>query len=268
MPARSTNPPLSPVASLVRRHDPDRFLAALLAPPARREAQMLLYAFNHELARASEVASNPTLALIRLQWWREVVEGARRRHEVAGPLGEAIDGGALQPQWLAAMIEGREAETDAEMPTLEAFEGFLRGTAGALAAAAARALGADEAQAARIGALGTAYGLAGQLRTVAVRARAGRCLLPHDLLAAQGLTPDAVIAQPDAPALRPVIEALADTGRFLLDQHGGRIPRSLISAALPAVLARRDLRRPWQPAAPRGAADRLAVLGAALRRTV
>ncbi|MGD0108468.1 MAG: squalene/phytoene synthase family protein [Rhodopila sp.] len=64
------------IAALVRRHDPDRFLTALFAPPERRHALLTLYAFNHELARAREVASEPALALIRLQWWREVVEGA------------------------------------------------------------------------------------------------------------------------------------------------------------------------------------------------
>ena len=68
---------------------------ALFAPADRRETLFLLYAFNHELARAREVASQPTLALIRLQWWREVIEGARRRHEVAAPLGEALDAGRL-----------------------------------------------------------------------------------------------------------------------------------------------------------------------------
>ena len=65
------------IAALVRRHDPDRFLTALFAPPDRRDALLTLYAFNHELARAREVASEPPLALIRLQWWREVVEGER-----------------------------------------------------------------------------------------------------------------------------------------------------------------------------------------------
>ena len=69
----------------------------------------MLYAFNHELARAREVASEPMLALIRLQWWREVVEGTRRRHEVAGPLGAALDTGVLRAEDLAGMIDGREA---------------------------------------------------------------------------------------------------------------------------------------------------------------
>ena len=73
---------LSAVGEIVRRHDPDRFLTALFAPAERREALFVLYAFNHELARAREVAREPMLAMVRLQWWREVVEGARRRHEV------------------------------------------------------------------------------------------------------------------------------------------------------------------------------------------
>ena len=77
----------------MRRHDPDRFLTALFAPPEKRDALLTLYAFNHELARAREAVSEPPLALIRLQWWREVVEGARRRHEVAEPLAAAIEAG-------------------------------------------------------------------------------------------------------------------------------------------------------------------------------
>jgi phytoene/squalene synthetase len=60
------------IAKMVRRHDPDRFLTALFAPPDKRDALLTLYAFNHELARAREVASEPHMALIRLQWWREV----------------------------------------------------------------------------------------------------------------------------------------------------------------------------------------------------
>ena len=72
-----------PLPALVRRHDPDRFLTALLAPAAHRDTLLLLYAFNHELARAREAAREPMMALIRLQCWREVVECAHRRHEVA-----------------------------------------------------------------------------------------------------------------------------------------------------------------------------------------
>src|ERR1019366_9125501 len=95
------------IVSLVRRHDPDRFLTALFAPPEHRDALLTLYAFDHELARAREVTSEPHLTLIRLHWWREVVEGARRRHEGATPLADLLDSGRLDPAGLAARRGGR-----------------------------------------------------------------------------------------------------------------------------------------------------------------
>jgi 15-cis-phytoene synthase len=254
---------LSPVAALVRRHDPDRFFTALFAPPRRREALMLLYAFNHELARAREVASTPPLALIRLQWWREVVEGARRSHEVATPLADAIADGTLRADDLAAMVTGREAEAEADALTFANWQALVMNIAGTVAAAAGRLCGGD-AELDRLRRLGAAYGVAGQLRSVAAMARQGRCLLPDDLLAAQGLNAAAVIARPDDKLLRPVRATLAAWGRGLLREHGGKLPRPLLAAALPAVLARRDLRRPDRWASPRGIGDKAAVLAAVL----
>jgi phytoene synthase len=237
-------PDLPPYAVLVRRHDPDRFFTALFAPPAMRDTLFVLYAFNHELARAREVASEPTLALIRLQWWREVVEGDARRHELATPLAEAIAGGRLRAADLLTMIEAREVEAEFSMPTLEALLDYLEGTAGTLAMAAGRALGAGDAVLPRLRALGTAYGVAGQIRSVAALARQGRCLLPEDLLAAHGLSIDAVIAAPRAPELGPVLSALAAEGLRRYAAGRGHFSRDVIAAALPGVLARRDLRRP------------------------
>ena len=60
----------------VRRHDPDRYLSALFAPAERRPLLFALYAFNHELARVAERVREPMLGEIRLEWWREAVEGA------------------------------------------------------------------------------------------------------------------------------------------------------------------------------------------------
>src|SRR5919202_2411675 len=108
---------LSAVADFARRHDPDRFLCALFAPPAMREALFTLIAYNHELARAREAAKTPLIALMRLQWWREAVEHAAegkpaRRHEVAAPLHAAITAGALDPADLIGMADAREIEAE------------------------------------------------------------------------------------------------------------------------------------------------------------
>lgn len=249
---------LSAMGILVRRHDPDRFYCALFAPVARREGLFTLYAFNHELARAREVASEPTLALIRLQWWREVVEGGLKRHEVATPVSAAIAQGLLLPGDLRAMIDGREAEAEGAFATTADWLAYLDAIAGRLMLAAGRLLGADDLD--RLRTLGTAYGIAGQLRSVGVLARAGRCQLPEDALAAGDLTVHDVLAHRHPDRLLAVVRGLAEKGRAMLREAGGRLPSA---AALPAVLARRDLRRIGGPLRPRGLGDRLAVLVAA-----
>jgi 15-cis-phytoene synthase len=249
------------IATLVRRHDPDRFLTALFAPAEKRDALLTLYAFNHELARAREAVSEPPLALIRLQWWREVVEGAARRHEVAAPLAAAIATGELDRDDLLALIDAREVEAEPAIETLEAWRAYLFGTAGGLAVAAGRLLGAPDPEAMRP--LGAAYGVAGLLRSVPAHARQGRCLLPDDVLAEQGLTREQVIADPMAAALQPVLQRLTREGVGMLSMTL-RVSRAAVAAALPAVLARRDLRRVQALPAERGLGDRLAVTLAGL----
>lgn len=255
-------PELSRAGEIARRHDPDRFLCALFAPPGRREAMFLLIAFNHELARAREVTTNPLAALIRLTWWREAVEEAAagkppREHEVARPLHAAIREGALHAPDLIAMAEAREAEVEEEgFASTPAFHAWLRGTAGGWCVAAGRALGVPVAMLPALQEAGMLYGLAGVLRAVPALAAQGRCLLPADVA-----EPAGVLANPAAAA--PALEALARAAPPAPDLRA--LPREAIAAALPLVLARRDLARlargrPVQ----RGVLDRLAVMRAGL----
>ncbi|WP_421989289.1 squalene/phytoene synthase family protein [Roseococcus sp.] len=254
-------PELSPCGALARRHDPDRFFCALFAPAEKREAMFTLIAFNHELARAREAASNPMIALIRLTWWREAVEEARdgrpaRKHEVASPLHAAIREGALDAEGLIAMAEAREAETEEEgIASTAALHAYLRGTAGGFAVVAGRLLDAPVALLPALQQAGMLYGLGGLLRAVPALARQGRCLLPGDLV-----VPEAVIADPGMAW--PVIRELASGAPEAPSLRG--LPRTAIAAALPLTLARRDLRRlAGGREVRRGLRDRLAVLMAA-----
>ena len=243
------------MGALVQRHDPDRYFTVLLAPPEHRETLFTLYAFNHELARARDAAREPMAALIRLQWWREVIEGARRRHEVAGPLGDALDAGRLDPARLATLVDAREAET-APVETLAEFQAYVQGTAGGLMAAAASALGMEGAEALRRP--GAAYGTAGILRSIAALARQGRHVLPGDLLAEAGLGTPAVLGGAEIASVRARLATMALT--WLEDVPA--IPRKAVAAALPLAYARRDLKRAAVPG-PRPLSDRIAVLVAA-----
>ena len=218
----------------VRRADPDRFFCSLFAPSALRERLLLLYAFNHELARAREVASEPMLALIRLTWWREVVEGAEKKHEIAAPLTAALNARWFEREDLARLIETREMEAEPEIPDFEAFMKYARGTSGLLARIAGKLLGAD---AAVVEDLGTAYGISGILRARPFLAQAGRSLMPQD-----GTTEQDIMG-----AARMLLRAKA--------------PQPARPAVLPAVFARRDLGKPYRP---RGLGDKLAVIRAAM----
>ena len=59
------------VAAIAREGEPDRYLAALLAPAPEREALLALAAFAAELTRIPlRVVQEPMMGEIRLEWWR------------------------------------------------------------------------------------------------------------------------------------------------------------------------------------------------------
>ena len=110
--------------------------------------------------------------------------------------------------------------------------------------------------------MGAAQGLAALLGHVEALAARGRCLLPVDALVGVGLTLHEAMAAPQR--LAPLVARLAAEGM----PPGPRAwAPGVLAAALPAVLARRDLRRLAAGRARlRGTADRLALLWAAWRR--
>jgi len=144
----------------VRQHDPDRFFAALFAPEAKRGHLFALTALYYELAHAAAAAREPMLADIRLAWWRETVELARkgkpRDHAVALALAETLAAHDLPEAWFEAMIAARGGSAFADAA---AAEEHADATVGLLMRLWARVLGEDiDAREAAI-----AYGLAGRV---------------------------------------------------------------------------------------------------------
>ena len=171
---------LGACADLLRRGDPDRFRAAMAAPPSARGVLFPLYAFNLEVARAPWVVSEPMLAEIRLQWWREALEEIAegqpaRRHEVVQPLARALD--AEGARLLDTLVAARRADLErAPFADEAALWDYLDATAGTLHWVAARALG--EAEEAVVRAAGQAQGLAAWLSAVPELEARGRLPLP------------------------------------------------------------------------------------------
>ena len=129
--------------TLVREADKDRFVATLFAAAPRRRALHALYAFNVELARVRDVAREPMPGEIRLQWWREVLGGARTGE--AGPVASALMATIIRYRLplkvFETMIEARSFDLyDDPMGSLAELEGYADKTSSALIGLAAQIL--------------------------------------------------------------------------------------------------------------------------------
>jgi phytoene synthase len=227
-----------------RRHDPDRYLCALLAPARAREPILALLLLDHELARVPDLVSQPIAGLIRYQWWRDAVaeaaEGSPRDHPVVEALGAALASGALGAGELTDLIDARERELDALAPEdLPALETYLDRTAGAVQALTLRSLGGgtgSQAAAARLA--GRAFGM---VRVVlAVHAGAARRFLPDETLREAGVEAASTTRARGTEALARAVERLVTRAEATVAEArdlAGRPPRTLMAAFLPARLA-------------------------------
>ena len=161
---------------LVRRVDPDRWLASRFIGDAKARADVVaLYGLNYELARVAGGVSSALMGEIPITRWREAMEEiaagkAPRKH----PNVEALAASGFDPNALAALAEARFADLD-EGPLGDeaAVLAYVDATAGALAVLAARRLDPSTDPHAVKGAA-RAFGLAGLWRLQ----QAGRARLP------------------------------------------------------------------------------------------
>ncbi|THD77732.1 MAG: phytoene/squalene synthase family protein [Phenylobacterium sp.] len=109
---------LGDLDALIRRVDPDRWISSRFIADAGLRADVIaLYAFDHELARAPKVSSNPLIGEIRLTWWREtldeIFEGRPvRRHPTAEALAVAVARRGLARAPLETLIDARYRDLD------------------------------------------------------------------------------------------------------------------------------------------------------------
>ncbi len=229
----------------VRRHDHDRYLTALFLPADRRAAALALYAFNLEIARTREIVSEPLLGQIRLQWWRETIDGlfagTPRAHPVVDALGDAMRLHELPRDQLEALIDAREADLDDGPPSdLGALESYAAQTSGALSALVMQTLaGSDAASIAAARQVGTAWAIIGLARAVGFHAQTQRIYIPEDLLSEYEVERRRLFDLKPSAGLNRAIEHMVDrASTYLADArstardipHGAR--RGLLLASL------------------------------------
>lgn len=243
MAARSTpeTDRLSPCGRIVRDLDRDRYLTAVIAPPEIREALFALYAFNVEVAKTREMVSEPMMGQIRLQWWRDsidgVYEGNERRHEVVTPLGETIRRHGLERDGFLRIIDSRERDLADEPPAtlaeLERYAGDGAGTLLLLALRIAAPGSSGEAEGAARD-IGIAWALIGIARAVPFLARSRTTLLPDDLVAEAGVEKGLLWELKPHPGLSRAVEVLCAKAADRL-RAARAVRREVPKAALPIL---------------------------------
>jgi len=236
----------------LRDTDRDRYLACLLSPEDKRGALAALYAFNAEIARVRDMVREPLPGEIRLQWWRDLLEGSASGDSTGNPVAagllEAIETYRLPRQTLVDMIEARIFDLyDDPITDRNALEGYAGETASALIQLASLILSAGEAAKSTeaAGHAGVAQAIAGFLLLMPIHRRRHQLYLPLDILSATGLDRDTFLAGEDRPRISAAIEAFAGLGLEHLGKarQSGRVPAAIFPAYLPVALAEPVLRR-------------------------
>jgi phytoene synthase len=134
---------------------------------------------------------------IRLQWWRDVLEGgaasAGAGNPVAEKLGEAIEDYGLPMATLVNMADARIFDLYSDpMPSRTDLEGYCGETNAAPIQLALLILDPENAaaNAETSGHAGCALGIARILLSLPQQRRKGQCYVPQEMLAAAGLKPE------------------------------------------------------------------------------
>lgn len=229
----------------LRETDRDRYLACLLSPADKRAGLIALYGFNAELARIRDLVREPLPGEVRLQYWRDLLNGEARGSSEANPLAalllETVSRFRLPREALLRMIDARVFDLyDDPMESSGMFEGYAGETASSLIQLASLVIDADKAEASTTAAghAGVAQAVAGALLLMPITRARGQIYIPFEILGATGLDRESFLAGMDRARISAAIEAFAGLGREHLEKarREERPPASVFSAFLPVAL--------------------------------
>ena len=193
---------------LVRDVDEDRFLSAQFSPADKRPHLFALYAFSHEIARVRDSVREAMIGEIRLQWWRDTLQGEARGDVRANPIAAALDDTIvkfrLPRQALVDLIDARVFDLyDDAMPSLNDLEGYCGETSSSLFRFASIILcdGSDPGSADAAGHAGVASGITGLLRAFPWHSRRGQNYVPAEILKRHGVVAEDIATGRGGPGL-------------------------------------------------------------------
>jgi phytoene synthase len=240
----SASPSYAYCETLLRRDDPDRWLASLFVPAPARPHVHALYAFSLEIARVREIVSEPLLGEIRFQWWRDVLEAPAdiesvQANPVAAALLDTIARFGLPNEPLMGLIEARLFDLyDEPMESIAALEAYAKATSSSLLRLATLVIDPVHAVSG-LGAAdhaGIAYALTGLLRALPWHHAHGQAYVPLESLRAHGGSHEDLAEGAATPAVRAALADLRALVRSHIETFDARLP-SVPDLSRPAYLA-------------------------------
>jgi len=159
------------------------YYAFLFLPPERRRAITALYAFCREVDDVVDECADPSVARIKLAWWRTQVDqmyAGRAEHPVTLALGPHLETSGITRERLLAVIDGMEMDLDQtrylDWAGLRKYCWHAAGVVGELSAGIFGY--SDPRTLAYAEKLGLAFQLTNIIRDVGDDARKGRIYLP------------------------------------------------------------------------------------------
>jgi phytoene synthase len=201
-----------------RRAEPDRYLAALLAPAGVQTPLLALTAFVADVATIPERVSQPLLGEMRLQWWRDCLaglpQGSAAGHPVAEELARHVAAGTISVKDLLRIVDARSHDLTGEFhPDADALARHLGASEGLPFALAARLAGDEPWPDALIEAAGLAYGLARGFLRLGRLLWTGGAPITASALQAAGLDSAHLRQQPAPEHVAASVEAMAQEAR-------------------------------------------------------
>ena len=197
------------------RGEPDRYLAATLAPSSQKMALAAIAAFSAELQRIPATVSQPMLGDIRLQWWRETIQGDAKGlsgHPVADALVEAQRRHSIDRDLLMQMIDAREFDLSGGLPQDDrAMSAYFEAIEGSAFRASLKVFEVDATSADALAAsAGLAYGIARATCRLPMLVHNGGVPLPADRLRRAGIDPATLAEQPPARQTSIAVQQVAE----------------------------------------------------------
>ncbi|CAG8504199.1 9508_t:CDS:2 [Paraglomus brasilianum] len=237
---------------ICRKHDYENYLISAFYPKEARPAHVAVRAFNLEIAMVRENVSNPHIGSMRMQFWRETIDGVFKgnppRHPIALILSDVLKRSRLSPLFFKRVIDERALHlSDLPCMTIKDLESYGENTSSCLLYLHLESLGIRDLQADHAAShIGKAIGIASVLRAFPYLASKRRMMVPVDVLAKYNISQEEVFRSGRVEGLADAIFEVATTAHDHLITARSflpRVPKQAISVLLPAVSCESYLKR-------------------------